>query len=75
MSYTDELGRSLVTDSVLRALKNDGKIANLDDVRVPGSEVAPAVEEEETVLACSLCSSWTAYSFCISLISSQCSSI
>ena len=48
--YSDELGRSLVTDSVLRALKNEGKIGSLEDVRAPGAEVIPSPEEEETIV-------------------------
>ena len=48
--YTDELGRSLVTPSVLRALHAEGRIARLEDVRAPGSEVVPVPQEDEAVL-------------------------
>lgn len=50
MAYTFELGRSTVTTSVLRALKSEGKLANLDDVRAPRSEVVPTPREDEMIL-------------------------
>ena len=48
--YTDELGRSLVTPSALRVLHGEGRIARLEDVRAPGSEVVPKPEEDEAVI-------------------------
>lgn len=50
VAYTFELGRSTVTTSVLRALKSEGKLANLDDVRAPRSEVVPTPREDEMIL-------------------------
>lgn len=45
--YTSDLGRSTVTEWVLRALVDKGELESLAKVRVPGAETVPAPWADE----------------------------
>lgn len=48
--YTSDLGRSTVTESVLRTLVDEGKLDSLAKVRAPESETVPTPWSDEAVI-------------------------
>lgn len=49
--HIDELGHSTVTSHVLQALKDEGKLGDVADVRAPGTKTVPAPQEDETIVS------------------------
>lgn len=50
VAYTSELGRSLVTDRILRTFVEEGKVSSLAIVRAPGTETVLELLEDEAVV-------------------------
>ena len=50
MTYTSELGKSLVTNLVLGTLVEEGKLESLEKVRAPGAETTPTPRGDEAVV-------------------------
>lgn len=50
MQYTSDLGKSIVTQLVLRTLIDEGKLKSLSKVRAPGHETVLAPRLDEAVM-------------------------
>lgn len=48
--YTSDLGKSTVTERVLRTLKDEGKLESLMNVQALGAEIAPAPQPDEATV-------------------------
>lgn len=48
--YTSDIGRSTVTDLILRTLMDEGKLESLEKVRAPGAEIVPTPRSDEAVV-------------------------